>query len=462
MNRRLASLVAGLRRPYFPLRAFVAQETVRRLLHYGVSVGVAMSANFLIVLSLVRLLPAELYAGFALTKASLIVIAGLTGLGLSQAVVRWRADPESRDPILATGLAGTVALAAVGGAALFALLAVLGARRGFSLDPAAVLAAVGAVASYMLANEVLNWMRANHRSKAYVFQCVGRATLQLALITLAVYGLASPTGYLYGLFAAEATFVAIAALVWRQHWRAQEWRIDLRLLGRMLAYGAPHALVISSGFLLTFADRFMLSYLLADQNYVAYYDASYIILSSALGLLIRPYNLFLFPAYTRRYHEQGAEAAVAFIEAAIRRFLAVGFVVSLAMIAGRGLIFATLLPPGYEVGATIFAPVSIGVLLSGVFMGAAGGLYLANRTWIVGAVSLVAFATNLGANYLLIPLFGIDGAAYSTLLAYLVQLGLACHFSRRILPVRVPWFVLAIGSGACFSLQHLSSMIGAS
>ncbi len=437
-------------------RKNLASGSFRQLIEYGASVAVTMGANLLLVLILARLLPPEVYAGFVLTKASLLVIASLASLGVSQAVVRHRGDSASQEPVLPTALLGVALLAIPGSLLLIFVYAVLGERTASAHGPATLAATAGAMLAYMLATEVINWMRANHRSRAHAIQSFLRAGLQLALIALAVDNLKSPIGYIFGLLLADVIFLAVVAVAWRGEWRRQARRPDLALLGRMIRYGAPHATIISLGFLLNSADRFMLSYMVADQRLIAYYDVAYMIAASALALLVRPYNLFLFPAYTRRFHEQGAEASIELIEKSITRFLLGAFLITFLITIARVPILTLLFPAGYQQGASIFTPVSIGMLLSGVFMGAAGGLYLSDRTWMVGIASVFAFAINIGANYVLIPILGIDGAAYSTLLAYLVQLAFAHYYGRRYLKVRLPVGLLILGTILCFLAQYLT------
>lgn len=439
------------------LRPHLDKNLPRQVLDYGFSVIGTMGTNFLVVLVLAWRLPPEIFASYVLAKVSLVVVASLMSLGISQAMVRWSGEKDRTEPLLPTALFGAVFLAMPGTVILAVVFSVLGARVGIDLEPSMFTAMFGALLVYMVATEVLNWMRANHFSQEYAYQSVLRAGLQVGCIIFWMDCLRSPTGYIYGLFMADSIFLIFAAARWREIWRERSFKPDVSLFLRFISYGAPHATIMALGFLLNFTDRFMLSYLTHDQRIVAYYDVAYMIVASSLALLVRPFNLFLFPAYIRRHNEGGAKASIELIENSMNIFLVAAFFVAIFIIAVRIPVLRFLFPIGYQTGSSIFAPVSIGILFNGLFIAVAAGLYLSDRTWRAGVVTAIALLVNIIANFLLIPRFGMDGAAFGTLLAYLAQLFLSYFVARQTLKVRLPIGALVIGSALCFLVQYLTA-----
>jgi O-antigen/teichoic acid export membrane protein len=414
---------------------------VRQLVAYGMSVVGTMGAGLVLVLILVRLLPAEAYGGMVLTKVSLLVIVSLAGLGLSQAAVRWVGFKERPEVVLGTALTGVAMSAVPAAVILIGLVAVFDDYLKLTLNPPLVMTILVLVPSYLLNNELVNWPRALHQAKRHAVLNTTRGLEQLSFVTAGVWWTGSAAGFIYGLAAGETIF-AVSLVV------AHRGRLsfDSDLLKKMLGYGWPHTTVIASGFLLTYVDRYMLALLTNDTSVVAYYDAAYVLISSALALLVRPFNLFLFPAYTKRYAEEGKEATVDMVNKAQGFFLLTSLVAASFMVLLREPILEWLYPAGYTSGAPIFAAVAYGTLLNGVFMATVAGLYISQQTFMVGVCALIALLTNVACNWLLIPAFGIMGAAFSTALAACVQLVTGHLFSHRILPVKFPLGLLVGGA----------------
>jgi len=95
--------------------------------------------------------------------------------------------------------------------------------------------------------------------------------------------------------------------------------------------------------------------------------------------------------------------------------------------------------PDYWSGVTIVPIILLAYVFNGAYVNFVVGIYLEKKTsylaWVFGAGALV----NVGANLLLIPLAGIMGAAYSTLLSYAV-LAVGIYFaSRKFYPLQYEW-----------------------
>ena len=58
-------------------------------------------------------------------------------------------------------------------------------------------------------------------------------------------------------------------------------------------------------------------------------------------------------------------------------------------------------------------------------------------------MTAAAAATNLAANFALIPRYGILGAAWATVLSYAVMAGLGLVISQRLYPLPLEWALAA-------------------
>jgi O-antigen/teichoic acid export membrane protein len=353
-----------------------------QFLAYGVSVSGTMAAGFVLVLILVRILPVELYGGLVLTKILFLVITSLAGMGLSQAAVRWCGLKGLEDRVLGTVLTGASFTALPASLLLITMMLVLADRIKLTIDMPLLSATFVMVFSYMLNNEFVNWLRARHQASKHALVSTMRAVLQMIAITTGVLLIRNNSGYIFGLAAAELLVLAWLGYVYRE-----KITFQTKLLSEMLRYGWPHAFIIASGFLLNYADRYMLSFLTNNDSVVAYYDAASMVVVSALALLVRPFNLFLFPAYVRRYELEGLDATATIVNRAQQLFLIAGLGLSTILIVLHEPLMQLLFPAEYSSTSSVFAAVAYGTVLNGVFMATVAGLYISKRTLMIGIVS---------------------------------------------------------------------------
>jgi O-antigen/teichoic acid export membrane protein len=118
-------------------------------------------------------------------------------------------------------------------------------------------------------------------------------------------------------------------------------------------------------------------------------------------------------------------------------------------------------------GAAVVVPL---IALSGLFRGlyAVGtvGILLRKRPIVRSVALIVAALVNVGLNYLLIPRYGMMGAAWATLIAFVVQTIILVTVSLRYYPIPYQWgrvALLFIAAGgvyaACSFLPPASEMM---
>ncbi len=143
------------------------------------------------------------------------------------------------------------------------------------------------------------------------------------------------------------------------------------------------------------------------------------------------------------------------IAASIFLFLTlfIGDIVTLPIFAGRSL-FAR----PYWGGLGIVPWILLGYLFLGVYNNLLPGIYIEKKTKYLPAVTFAGAAVNIVATILLIPPWGMMGAAFATFLAYFVMaLGLYLVV-RRFYPVPYEWgrlLKIAISAGLVVALYVL-------
>jgi O-antigen/teichoic acid export membrane protein len=212
--------------------------------------------------------------------------------------------------------------------------------------------------------------------------------------------------------------------------------INRKCLRQLLVFGGPLVLSNLTMFALNFSDRFFLREF-RSLEVVGVYAVGYKFGYMLNFLVIQPFNMMwqgrMFVIHKQTDHQ--------------RIFRHMFVLYSLLLIAaglGLALVGSAAVPILVDhryVGAASIIPV---VTLAYIFLGMGYflqvGMFLASRTVLIGAVSATAAITNLVLNYILIRSFGMTGAAWATLLGFLVLAVGGYVFSQRVCP-------LALGLG---------------
>ena len=102
---------------------------------------------------------------------------------------------------------------------------------------------------------------------------------------------------------------------------------------------------------------------------------------------------------------------------------------------GRDLL-ALVVGPAYAGGAGVITWTAVGVLFQGLYLLTSIGLNITKHTQYYPVSTMAGAACNVGLNIVLIPRFGIVGAAWANAAAYGLQAGIAFLLSQRFYPIR--------------------------
>ena len=222
-------------------------------------------------------------------------------------------------------------------------------------------------------------------------------------------------------------------LVWK-HWHGfSAKKHDARLLKDFIGYGAPLTLTVMLTLVLDVSDRFFLG-LFINAKAVGAYAAAYDLAQQSLGMLMGIVHLAAFPLVVRVLEEKGDEEARnqlrqnAFLLMAISLPATIGFV----LLAGN--IAAVVLGAAFREGAGHI----ITIVALAIFVGGIKSYYfdysfqLACKVRGLIVTVLVAALANVGFNLWWIPVYGVLGAAYATLGAFVVGLFVSMYLGRKV------------------------------
>jgi O-antigen/teichoic acid export membrane protein len=249
-----------------------------------------------------------------------------------------------------------------------------------------------------------------------------------------------------------ATFVfslALLPVLLRHAAPAFSWR----LLAPALSFGAPkvpHGILVQA---LNLADRKILD-LFVTRAEVGIYQLGYTFggtVKFALSAFEPAWQPFV---YGQARRPEGPALLGRVVTWAFAAFVAVSLAV--AVLGGEALVLMTPRNPAFWPAARIVPIVALAYLFHGAFLLGSIGIGIEKRAAYYPMITAAAAAANIGGNFLLIPRFGILGAAWATVLSYAVMAGLGVALSRRLYPVALETGRLGALAGAATLVYALS------
>jgi O-antigen/teichoic acid export membrane protein len=194
-------------------------------------------------------------------------------------------------------------------------------------------------------------------------------------------------------------------------------RFEWRFVRESLTFGLPLVphLIMASG--LVVADRFILEHY-RDLTEVGIYSLAY-----TLGMVMFLVTQSLSQAWLPMFFELAGSSKE---NRHVLGRICSGLVIFLVAIACFGILLSPLfvhiaLDERYRAAARIVPLVVMGYLFHAMFSLFDLSILQAKRTASVFAISLIAFSVNIALNFLMIPRWGMDGAAWATTVAYAVE-----------------------------------------
>jgi O-antigen/teichoic acid export membrane protein len=218
-------------------------------------------------------------------------------------------------------------------------------------------------------------------------------------------------------------------------------RINLRsitqpVMRAILMFGLPFLPAGILNMIMELADRYLLAWL-ADTASVGLYSAGYKL--GLLGLIVvTGFNMGWTPYFLKRGKESGARLEFAHVATIFLGVL--GFIVTVVNIwipeimriqlAGKSLI-----GPEFWAAEQVVGIILVAYFIHGTYIIQLPGVFLKELTsWVVG-FRAVGAGVNVGLNIILIPLYGVEGAAWATVIAQLCMSSSVWARIRNVYPV---------------------------
>ena len=285
-------------------------------------------------------------------------------------------------------------------------------------------------------------LRMQKRAAEFSLLTLLRSISTLLLRLLFVIGL----GYgVMGVVVADVIVTAVVLAILTPAFKALIRPIfSTAMLRESLSFGLPRVPHAFAQQIMAVGDRFVFAWYRTDLAIIGVYS-----MGASFALTLKLFLSAFESAWAPFYYATAREPDARRVFSVITTY---AFAVLALMTAGMSAIAADLLDvmvlDSYAPAAAVIPWIAVGVLLQGVYLLTSIGLNLTKNTKYYPVSTAAAAGVGVLLNLLLIPRYGIVGAAWANAAAYGVQATVAFHFAQRFYPIEYEWGRLARVSGA--------------
>ena len=415
-----------------PFRRMVKHSSV-----YMAGVLFSRVISFIMLPIYTRFLTPADYGVLELLSMSMDVLAMLAGAGITAALLRYYSEKETtaeKNAVVTTALLST--------SMLFFLcfgLVVLLARPVAGLvlgDPEmAHLVRLFAIAMAMLATvEIpLVLLRAQQRPVPFVLINAAKLVLQLSLnILFVVYLRRGVEGVLWSNL---ITTALLSLYLVGMTIRSAGLSFSPPLFRELLRYGYPLIFSNLGAFILSFSDRYFIK-AFGTLYQVGIYSLGYKFGALITSLVLTPFLLFwnveMFELDKRPDRGEVFPKVLTMLS-----LVAVVLMFGVAVYVPE--VLRVMADPTFWDAGQVVALICLAYYLYMIENHVRSALLITKHTKQIAYATTIAAASCLLLNGLLIPPYGVYGAAAATVASYLVRLLLVLHWSQKVYPLRYEW-----------------------
>jgi O-antigen/teichoic acid export membrane protein len=208
--------------------------------------------------------------------------------------------------------------------------------------------------------------------------------------------------------------------------------IDLPILRKLLKFGLPFLPAGLSSIMIQGIDRPILTQL-TDLHTSGIYSANY-----KLGIFMMLFVSMFQYAWQPFFFQNAQEKNIKQVFSKILTYFTIAsslILIFLSLfiddIVKFHILGRTLIGPAFWSGLIIVPIILFGYLFNGIYYIFSAGMFIEEKSTYIPIITGIGAAINVGVNFLLIPVWGIIGAALATLASYLVMAVVVYKITQR-------------------------------
>jgi O-antigen/teichoic acid export membrane protein len=270
---------------------------------------------------------------------------------------------------------------------------------------------------------ILGFYRASQQTKAYNIVAIARTygDLGLALFFVIALGMGLFGRFLGPLVASTAICIILLILLKKTHLAFADKgyeKISKPFLKEAFLYGYPLIFSAILSMLLTSGDRYIIQYVM-DAAAVGVYSVGYAIPTMIQSLIVAPLNIAIVPILMEVWSEKGEQETKNLLSKLLKFYLMIAIPIIFGLTALAKDVVVVFATEKFVDAASVVPYVIVAVIIYGIYFITWAGLNIHKKTQVIPQYLLIAVIVNVALNFLLIPYYGIVGAAIATLIAYI-------------------------------------------
>ncbi|AKB29885.1 polysaccharide biosynthesis protein [Methanosarcina siciliae T4/M] len=208
-----------------------------------------------------------------------------------------------------------------------------------------------------------------------------------------------------------------------------------------LKYGLPLAPNSAVRWITSSSDKYILGFFMG-LNAVGIYAAAYAI-GNIISFFVSPIQLMLFPTLSKAYDMQNLSEVNGYLEYSLKYFLLFAIPSAFGISVLAKPILRMMTTAEFVSGSIVIPFVAFGIIFEGVYQISINVTHLVKKTQYNIVFLSIGAISNLLLNIILIPIFGLVGAAVSTLIAYFLMCAVSVFFSQKYIQINIDWLLIS-------------------
>jgi O-antigen/teichoic acid export membrane protein len=423
---------------------------VRHMAVYGIGNVLVKALGFLMLPFYTHYLSPKDYGVLEILDLSMSLFALMLNMGLTPAFLRCYAGAptaEAKREVVGSGCLFGLATGVVTFlAGVWFVRPASAALFGSSIPASYLLISFSSIVVNYMANLPRTYLRALDKAGSFTMVDTAGVLLLLVLNIVFIAGLRMGVAGVLCSSLIVATLQFVPLTVWA--FRKAGFHFGRRPLERMLSFGLPLIFANIGLFVLNFSDRFFLKHFWS-LDVVGIYAVGYKFGFMMNYLFVQPF----FTMWQTRMYAIHAQPEHPKIFKQIFALYTLGLLCAgLAMSLFSTEAVRLMVAPKFAASQYVIPVVVLSYVFYGLSYYAQLGMFLTDRTKLVGIIGAVAAAVNLVLNYFLIRIYGMMGAAWATLLSFAFIAVVSYICSQRV-------FRLPLGVGRMAGMMLLASAL---
>jgi O-antigen/teichoic acid export membrane protein len=209
-----------------------------------------------------------------------------------------------------------------------------------------------------------------------------------------------------------------------------------------LKFGLPMVPSMIFSWIIVGSDRYIIGYFMTISA-VGIYSATYNI-GWVISMFIAPISVILFPTISKSYDVNEVEKVKTYLKYSLKYFLMLSIPSIFGILIFSEPILRIMTRPEFISSGKIIMPfIAISALFYGVQTVFGQIIMVFKKTNIYALLFAISAVCNIILNVILIPLYGILGAAIATFFTYALFMVLCVFISFRYLVFDIPWMSIS-------------------